>query len=186
MGAACGAGPTACALSQSHFRFQFSAFQLFSFFSLSPLLKYWLPLVIWMALIFVASTEHGSPAHTWLLLEPFFRWFLPTASAVTADRVHLLIRKAAHLAEYATLGVVLFRALGSTYRGLLRDERWKIAALALGIAALYAVSDEFHQSFVPSRHPSASDVLIDTCGAFLGIAIIFAIRRKTDDAECLT
>jgi VanZ family protein len=139
-----------------------------------------------MALIFIASTERGSPAHTWFLLEPFFHWFLPTASAVTADRVHLLIRKTAHLVEYATLGVVLFRALGSTYRGILREQRWKIAALALGIAALYAASDEFHQSFVPSRHSSMGDVLIDTCGAFLGIATIFVIGKRTDDSECLT
>ena len=134
-----------------------------------------------MALIFIASTDRGSPAHTSRFVDPFLRWLLPTASALTLERAHLLVRKSAHFTEYATLGLVLFRALGSTYRSALRERRWRIAGLAFGIAALYAASDEFHQSFVPSRHASAGDVLIDMCGALFGIAIIFAYGRRTDD-----
>jgi len=147
------------------------------------LLKNWLPLFIWMALIFIASTDRGSPAHTSHFIDPFLRWLLPTASEVSLDRLHLLIRKSAHLAEYAALGLVLFRAIGSTYRGALRDRRWKIASLALGLAALYAAGDEFHQSFVPSRHASAYDVLIDICGAMIGIAMIFAFGKRTDETD---
>jgi VanZ family protein len=149
------------------------------------LLKSWLPLCIWMAVIFIASTDRGSPAHTSIFIDPFLHWLLPNASADTLDRVHLLIRKLAHLAEYATLGLVLFRALDSTCRSVLRDQRWKIAGLAFGIAALYAASDEFHQSFVPSRHASAVDVLIDTCGAMLGIGMVFAFGKRTADPEGL-
>jgi len=52
-----------------------------------------------------------------------------------------------------------------------------VAALA---SAIFAASDEFHQSFVPSRTGSPNDVMIDICGALAGLAIcwMFASRRR--------
>jgi VanZ family protein len=70
----------------------------------------------------------------------------------------LLLRKLAHGAEFAVLGALLLRAL--------RDE---LPALVAGLG--YAVTDELHQHFVPGRVGSPLDVLIDTAGVALGIAV---------------
>ncbi len=74
-----------------------------------------------------------------------------------------------HFAEYAVLGVlVLFasRRLPITPRAL----------VALTLCSLYAVSDEFHQSFVPGRVPDVADWAVDTLGAGLGIAALIAAQ----------
>ena len=64
--------------------------------------------------------------------------------------------------------------------------RWRIAGAALVVAALYAASDEYHQSFVPSRGASVEDVCIDTCGASVGIGIVLLWRKRHDKNESLT
>jgi VanZ family protein len=53
----------------------------------------------------------------------------------------------------------------------------KTAAAALGIAVLYAATDEFHQNFVPNRTGSLKDVGIDTAGALLGLGIVWLCYR---------
>ena len=70
----------------------------------------------------------------------------------------LLLRKLAHTAEYALLGVLLARATGRTGPALL-------------LGTLYAVSDEIHQTFVPGRIGSPLDVAIDTVGVAVGVAL---------------
>lgn len=106
-----------------------------------PPLCRWLPVLIWMALIFLGSAE-PSPPH------------LPGAL------LDLLVKKAGHMLEYAVLALLLWQALGFSY-----------PALAWVLAVLYAASDEYHQTFVPGRFGRASDVLIDATGAFLGLGI---------------
>ncbi len=77
----------------------------------------------------------------------------------------LVLRKLAHTAEYAILGALLVRALGRPW-----------PAIALG--ALYAVSDEVHQSFVRGRHGAWYDVLIDTVGVTIGMLLWHRTRRR--------
>ena len=76
----------------------------------------------------------------------------------------LLLRKAAHVTEYAILGALLFRAL----------ER-EVPALAAGIA--YACTDEIHQHFVPGRNGSPLDLLFDAVGVAAGILLVRARRQ---------
>ena len=132
--------------------------------------KYWLPVFVWMALIFTASTDVMSGEHTSRFLEPFLRWLAPNISAATIAMIHVFFRKCAHLAGYAILGALLWRAirwqLPTSHNNL-----WRVAAIALVITASYASLDEFHQSFVPSRTASVYDVLLDCCGAMLALAI---------------
>lgn len=103
----------------------------------SPALRLWAPVVLWAAVIFAFSSipSLGTGLGTW----------------------DLVLRKLAHVAEYAVLGSLLARAVGG----------WGVA-LALGAA--YALSDEVHQSFVAGRRGAPLDVLIDSVGVALGIA----------------
>lgn len=79
----------------------------------------------------------------------------------------LILRKCAHVFEYAVLGLLLVNAWRKTWQTVpsRRAVGW---CIALGI--LYAASDEFHQSFVPGRGPSVLDVTIDSFGVVLGAA----------------
>jgi hypothetical protein len=107
----------------------------------SRVVSAWLPVVLWAALIFGLSSipSLGTGLGTW----------------------DLVLRKLAHTTEYAVLGFLLVRALGS-----------ELPAFAAGVA--YAVSDEVHQHFVRGRHGAAYDVAIDAFGVLLGV---LALRR---------
>ena len=76
----------------------------------------------------------------------------------------LVLRKIAHAAEFAVLGALLARAVGTAW-------------LAFALGALYAVSDEVHQSFVPGRQGSALDVAIDVVGVALGVVLWQRVAR---------
>jgi VanZ family protein len=110
----------------------------------------WGPVVAWAAVIFVFSSipSLSSGLGTW-------------------DEV---LRKGAHITEYAVLGLLLFRALG------------RIApALVLGIA--YAATDELHQHFVSGRHSSPFDVAFDACGVTLGLLLALSVQSNRARAK---
>src|ERR1051325_5369443 len=100
-------------------------------FLVRAFLKYWLPVVAWMIFIFVGSTDLLSAEHTSRFIGPFLRWFAPDISEATIASVQLVVRKCAHLTEYAVLAALLYRAF--------RQSVW----ISFGIAALYAALDEF-------------------------------------------
>ena len=131
--------------------------------------RYWLPLFIWIAVIFTASTDLFSAQHTGSVIESIlaaiFGHPLPQKQF---DPMHFVIRKLAHITEYAILGALAFRALRSDERGW--RPRWAIVAIA--IALMVAATDEVHQSFVPSRGPSPVDVGIDTVGAAIAQVVV--------------
>src|SRR5438105_2752404 len=107
-----------------------------------------MPAIIWMALIFLGSTDILSAEHTSRFLVPFFRWLDPHISIMTIISIQTLIRKLGHVTEYAILGVLVWRALRSG-----QNLRARIAIVffaALTACMVFAASDEFHQSFVPS------------------------------------
>ena len=74
-----------------------------------------------------------------------------------------MLRKGAHVTEYAMLALLLVRALGR-----------EVPAFALGV--LYAASDEFHQSFVRGRHAAPLDVAIDAVGVLIGLTACGTVR----------
>ena len=140
----------------------------------------WLPPAIWMALIFTGSTDRGSSQHTGGFIEPLLRWLLPHAAQATIETLHFLVRKCAHLTEYGILRILVLRALAPESPEAFREKRGKWVLWAVGISALYACSDEFHQIFVPSRGASIDDVLLDTCGAAVGIGAFLLWRMRHD------
>ncbi|MFN2541920.1 MAG: VanZ family protein, partial [Chthoniobacterales bacterium] len=83
-----------------------------------------------MIFIFIGSTDLLSAEHTSRYIGPFLRWFAPHVSDATIASVQMVVRKGAHLTEYAILGALLYRAL---------REHWeRVFAIAFAIAALYA------------------------------------------------
>ncbi|HSH39001.1 MAG TPA: VanZ family protein [Chthoniobacterales bacterium] len=143
-------------------------------------LRYWLPVLAWMLLIFIASTDLMSAQHTSRFIGPFLRWISPNVSAETIAAVQFGVRKAAHVTEYAILAALVLRAL---HRGW-DDVRWSRALVALATAISYAAVDEYHQSFVASRTGSPADVAIDACGAAIGVSIwCWAVSRRRGAAR---
>ena len=137
------------------------------------------PLVLWMAAIFFASTDEFSGPKTSLILEPFLRWLFPHITSAVIELMHLLLRKAAHFSEYAILGLLVARAF-STSRHSLLHRRWFVASLVL--ISLYALSDEYHQSFVPSRTASIYDSMIDIAGGLTAL-VVMALRKKAQSRK---
>jgi VanZ family protein len=107
-------------------------------------LSAWLPVLAWAALIFaLSSIPHlGTGLGTW-------------------DTV---LRKGAHVTEYAIFGLLLLRAVGR-----------ELPAFLLGFS--YAITDEVHQHFVSGRHASPIDVAIDSVGILIGILFLSRAQR---------
>ena len=144
-------------------------------------LKYWLPLVIWVGVIFVGSTDLMSAQHTSRFIVPFLRWLNPHISWAAINTIHTVIRKLGHVSEYAILALLLWRAL---YSGpTLRTKTPVLFGAVLLACAVLAVVDEFHQSFVGSRTPSDRDVLLDSAGALLGALFAAAFAQRAKKAE---
>ena len=137
------------------------------------LLRYWLPVLIWMAVIFTASADANSYRHSSTLFEPLLRWLFPRMSQPTIETIHHLFRKCGHLSEYAILALLVRRAVRQPDNKKPRAWRWDEAGLALAVVFLYAASDEFHQIFVPTRTPLVSDVMIDTLGGATGLLLLW-------------
>lgn len=77
----------------------------------------------------------------------------------------LVLRKLAHLTEYAILGGLLYRWLASV-------------PLAVLVGSAYAATDEIHQTFVTGRAGRPLDWVIDTAGVLIGIGLLIAWRRR--------
>jgi len=107
-------------------------------------LSAWLPVIAWAAVIFaLSSIPHlGTGLGTW----------------------DTILRKGAHVTEYAILGLLLVRALGR-----------ELPAFLVGVA--YAITDEVHQHFVSGRHSSPIDVAIDSTGILIGVLVFARARR---------
>lgn len=108
-------------------------------------LKLWLPVLVWMGVIFVGSSIGNVPR---------------VGGKITDGLVHRI----AHLAEFAVLGALLVRATGDG-KSIAKRE----VIITLIIIALYGASDEFHQRFTPGRSSEGLSVLFDIVGGAVGL-----------------
>jgi VanZ family protein len=131
---------------------------------------YWLPVLVWMAVIFGASSDSHSYQHSSSIVVPLLHWLFPHMPESQVNLIHHWLRKCCHLTEYAILGLLIFRALSHSRTDLPRWS-WPRVGGTILIIFLYASSDEFHQRYVPTRTPLFSDVLIDTAGGTLGLLL---------------
>jgi len=113
-------------------------------------LYYWVPACFYAALIFLLSHQSNPPG-----------------AQVVPDFT-------AHFFEYALFGLTL--TWGAT-SGFHRPLTSKSAVMLAVIAALYAIGDEFHQSFVPDREASLVDVAVDVLGAAAWVGVVWVTRR---------
>ena len=111
----------------------------------SRALRLWAPVVVWAGVIFALSSIPS----------------LSTGLGVW-DTV---LRKCTHAAEYAILGALLYRALGTA-----------VPSLLAGVD--YAATDEVHQHFVRGRHASPVDVAVDALGLVVGIVALVRWTRR--------
>jgi VanZ family protein len=150
-------------------------------------IKYWLPVLIWMTLIFSASGDRESFQHSSRLIGPIIRWLFPHLSEEAVNVGVVVVRKCAHMTEYAMLGLLFWRALRKPVRRDPRPWSWAQAGGSALFVALYAATDEVHQLFVPSRGASVWDVMLDTTGAILGLLLLWMLdgwrRRSLKAAE---
>lgn len=134
------------------------------------------PMVLLMLAIFIVSSDLGSADHTRPVLASivrrFFPWLAEQMTPSMIDVTDFIIRKVAHVTEYAVLSLLVSRSLGIKMNSTIRER-----LVPAGISSLYALSDEFHQSFVPSRGATYTDVLWDTLGGLIGSAILFIAHR---------
>jgi len=136
---------------------------------------------MWMVLIFSASADKSSYQHSSTLFVPFIHWLFPHWSAEQVDALHHFFRKCAHFSEYAILAFLLRRTLVNAFPATFAPWGARVFGSGVALVFLYASSDEFHQSFVPTRTPLFSDVLIDTAGGTTGLVLLWlahAVWRK--------
>jgi VanZ family protein len=99
-------------------------------------------------------------------------------------RFHFYLRKTGHVIGYGMLALLLLRAWRAT---LSHSRGWlgRVGILALVGTAIVASLDEWHQSFIPSRTGSISDVLLDTAAGliFLAMALLWVRRSEPEDKQ---
>ena len=95
---------------------------------------------------------------------------IPSDEMLNFGLLDFMVKKGGHAIGYGLLSLTFLRGIKSENR--LVDDRWFY--MAWGMAVLYSATDEFHQSFVPGRHPAVTDVMIDALGA--GLILFLASR----------
>jgi VanZ family protein len=128
--------------------------------------------LIWMAVIFGFSAQDGG--HSGALSSAIAHWLIagwPGGEKLSVQTAALVIRKAAHMAEYAILAILLFNSFG--FKTALTRRLWRSAA----IAAAYAATDEAHQLLVAGRAGQLRDIAIDSVGVVAGLALCWWLSR---------
>lgn len=128
----------------------------------------WILVVLWMSIIFYLSHQPATSSNK--LSSGITEWIIMTIERIVPNlnfdlrNLNHIIRKNAHFIAYLILGVLVVNGNKHT-------------RLAFLICVLYAISDEFHQLFVPGRAGQIKDVFIDSVGAFVGIIVYSGLYR---------
>lgn len=137
----------------------------------------WIAVLLWMILIFNLSSQTADQSNklskgiTSMIAEAIASIF--PGDSFDIGIFHYLIRKNAHFIAYLVLGLLEMNALcRSGFKGM------KACVTAFVICVLFALSDEFHQLYVPGRSGQALDVLIDSAGSDIGIRSYIFIKRN--------
>ena len=128
-----------------------------------------------MAVIFGLSTDTFAAEHTGEVLWHVLRGLTPRMTYAQYALLHFLIRKAAHLTEYAILACLRLRAFRG---GAVVAWHWRWATFSFVLMAIYAGLDEYHQAYTQSRTGSVADSVLDMAGGLIALVLLWLSRRK--------
>ena len=130
-------------------------------------LEYWAPLLVWILVIYIFSTDAFSSSETSKVIIPVLRFFFPHLTLQELGLWHGVIRKLAHITEYFILTLFVYRSLKHEQVDLLQAKLTTIM-----FVTLVAGFDELHQRFTVFRTPSPVDVAYDCFGAVCALWLI--------------
>ena len=144
----------------------------------------WIPASIWLGIICFESTDLLSSAHTGSILYSVLTYFFGHVNPLAFVVWHHLLRKAGHVAGYAILSWLLFRAWRATLP-LPHALNWSLAwaRISFLMTALVATLDEWHQTFIPSRTGNLRDVLLDSTAALGAQFLIWFFLTVRDSSQ---
>ena len=144
-----------------------------------PKTTHWVPALFAIIVICCESQKALGGDHTSLWLAELLVWTGHHATAGGVEVLNHVLRKSGHFAGYGLLGLCFARGWMSILRKRISATwtRLRLRAGACGVASAFVVAscDEFHQSFLPNRTATFTDVLLDTCGAITVGLIAFGI-----------
>ncbi len=136
----------------------------------------WTIVVLWLGLIYylssqpaVDSKELSSNTALWLM--QWMELMFPQWNIQSSD-IHGPLRKMAHFILYFVLGLLFAWSMHME-----KGNRNKKTLIAFAFCFFYALTDEFHQAFIPGRGAQWTDVMIDTIGSMLGVGLQWMIQR---------
>ena len=136
-------------------------------------IEYWLPLVLWLVVIFIFSTDYFSAARTSTVIVSILHFLFPSHPLEQLELWHAVIRKIGHVTEYFLLAVFTYRTMK------LEQLDWSQAKLrTMGFVLFAASFDELHQAFTRFRTPSPFDVGYDCLGAVWALWLITSYETR--------
>lgn len=138
------------------------------------MIVWWLATLAWAAEIFYLSTPTFKGSLSQSLLTQLLNSLQLSVAPDTLDILDSIVRKLAHLTEYAIFGLLLYGCFGRKDRF-----RWRprLASWCVVAASAYSLTDELHQVFSPGRHASLIDCGIDTTGAAIAMLLVYGGSR---------
>ena len=132
-------------------------------------IKYFILAIMWMIFIFIMSHTNGNDSSN---QSNFIAQIILRFINIDLNTLTFVIRKIAHMCEYAILFLLIYYGLHKTFK----YQYYLLISLILTF--LYACSDEFHQTFIPGRSGQFKDVLIDTIGMIIMFSIIYLWQKE--------
>ncbi len=151
----------------------------------------WWPVLVWLGVIRLESTDFASASNTSGVLYTVIAAVAPHVDESFVSRLDEILRKTGHFAGYGILSALVFLALKNTNYDRLRSLsrrtwgtclrdfwRWDWVLLGMLMTVVTAAADEIHQTFIPSRTGAWQDVLLDSCGAAVLQVIIYLLSLR--------
>ena len=132
-------------------------------------------MIIWMIFIFIMSNTNGNDSSS---QSNFFANIILQFINIDKETLTFLIRKLAHMSEYAILALFTYYALIK-----IAFNKRIIFQITFLISFLYACSNEFHQLFISGRSGQFTDVLIDSTGCLIMLLFLYLWQKKKNESN---
>ena len=140
----------------------------------TKIFKYWLPVLLMLAVMYYFSTDVFSGENTRGALDWLLHWLWP-AGTRHLTRINFVVRKAMHFVEYAALAALAYRAFRADSPATWRL-KWALYSFAL--IAVWSLLDEFHQTQTRRRGGTIYDSLIDSAGGLTMLILIAFVNYR--------